>query len=117
MGMSEGNIRNSVINKIIAFLKKNDKAMEILSDIQDIYNESLMIEMVGFERDMIIETLVNDDMFILLEELNRWGDKNVFKCAFKGRPLKSRYILFSAKLTSGSTIVLIDFCVYIIHAI
>lgn len=78
MGMSEGNIRNSVINKIIAFLKKNDKAMEILSDIQDIYNESLMIEMVGFERDMIIETLVNDDMFILLEELNRWPNKESF---------------------------------------
>ena len=78
MGMSEGNIRNSIINKMISFLKKDKYAMELLSDIQDIYNESLMIELMGFEKEAIIEALINDDMFILLEELNRWKNKNVF---------------------------------------
>ena len=78
MGMSEGNIRNSIINKIISFLKKDKRAGEILSDIQDIYNESLMVEMVGYTKEEIIETLVNDDMFILLEELNQWKNKQVF---------------------------------------
>lgn len=78
MGMSEGNIRNSIINKIISFLKKDRRALEILSDIQDIYNESLMVELIGFSKDEILEALVNDDMFILLEELNKWKNKNVF---------------------------------------
>lgn len=78
MGMSEGNIRNSVINKIIAFLKKDRRAIEILSDIQDIYNESIMAELVGFNKEEILEALVNDDMFILLEELNMWKNKGVF---------------------------------------
>ena len=84
MGMSEGNIRNSIINKMISFLKKDRRAMEILSDIQDIYNESLMVELMGFEKEEIIEALVNDDMFILLEELNRWKNKDVFKNALNG---------------------------------
>lgn len=78
MGMSEGNIRNSVINKIIAFLKRNPRAVEILSDIQDIYNESMMVELVGFTREEIVESLTNDDMFILLEELNKWPNKESY---------------------------------------
>ena len=81
MGMSEGNIRNSVINKIISFLKKDRRAIEILSDIQDIYNESIMIELIGFNKEEILEALINDDMFILLEELNMWKNKNVFSNA------------------------------------
>lgn len=82
MGMSEGNIRNSIINKIISFLKKDKKAIEILSDIQDAYNESLMVEMFGMDKEIILEMLINDDMFILLEELNRWNNKNMFLNSF-----------------------------------
>lgn len=81
-GMSEGNIRNSIINKMINFLKKDKKASYILSGIQDIYNESLMVELVGFSKEEILEALVADDTFILLEELNRWNNKNVFANAF-----------------------------------
>ena len=84
MGMSEGNIRNSIINKMISFLKKDKRAMDILMDIQDIYNESLMVELIGYSKEDILEALVNDDMFILLEELNRWKNKDVF-----GRALSS----------------------------
>lgn len=78
MGMSEGNIRNSIINKMIDFLRKDRRATDILSDIQDIYNESLMVSMVSLSREEIMETLINDDIYILLEELNRWKNKNVF---------------------------------------
>lgn len=80
-GMSEGNIRNSIINKIIAFLKKDRKSMELLLDLQDMYNEHLMIELFGFDREYIIERLAEDDIYILLEEINRWTNKNVFKRA------------------------------------
>lgn len=82
LGMSEGNIRNSIINKMITFLKKDKKANYILSGIQSIYNESLMAELIGFSKEEILEALSADDTFILLEELNRWNNKDVFKNAF-----------------------------------
>lgn len=78
LGMSEGNIRNSIINKMILFLKKDKRAIDILQNIQDVYSESLIIELVGFTKEQILESLANDDMFILLEELNRWNNKTVF---------------------------------------
>ena len=80
-GMSEGNIRNSVINKILAFLRTDKELLSILMDIQDIYNEGLMIEMIHMDREQIIETLLNDDTFILLEELNRWSNADKFETA------------------------------------
>lgn len=83
MGMSEGNIRNSVINKMIKFLKNDRKAFEILQDIQDMYTEALMIEMLGYTKDEIFETLINDDMYILLEELTKWNYKTVFNQAMR----------------------------------
>lgn len=83
MGMSEGNIRNSVINKIIKFLKNDRKASEILQDLQDMYTESLMIDMCGYTKEEIYETLINDDMYILLEELTKWNYKTVFNQAMR----------------------------------
>ena len=80
-GMSEGNIRNSVINKILAFLRTDKELLSILMDIQDIYNEGLMVEMIHMDREQIIETLLNDDTFILLEELNRWSNIGHFENA------------------------------------
>lgn len=82
-GMSEGNIRNSVINKILAFLRSDKELLSILQDIQDIYNEGLMIEMIHMDREQILETLLNDDTFILLEEINRWAKKDVFNSTVK----------------------------------
>jgi hypothetical protein len=82
-GMSEGNIRNSVINKIISFLKKDKHAIRILASINQSYNESLMGELFGMDKDTIFETLLNDDIFILLEELNRWNNKEVFKTSIE----------------------------------
>lgn len=80
-GMSEGNIRNAVINKVLAFLKKDKDASELLSNLQSVYNESMMIDLFGADKDSIIEHLLNDDVFILLEELNKWNNKDVFNRA------------------------------------
>jgi RNA polymerase sigma factor (sigma-70 family) len=77
-GMSEGNIRNAVINKIISYLRNDRNAMEIISNLRDLYNESLMLELIGCDADYIVEFLSNDDVYILLEELNRWENKEVF---------------------------------------
>lgn len=80
-GMSEGNIRNSVINKMIAFLKKDKSALELLMDLRESYNESLMIELFGCNKETILERLSNDDIYILLEEITKWNNKDVFKRA------------------------------------
>ena len=37
-----------------------------------------MIELMGCSQEYIIEFLSNDDVYILLEELNRWESKDVF---------------------------------------
>lgn len=78
-GMSEGNIRNSVINKIIKFLRTDKRALNILKQLQESYTISMMTSLVGLNRSMIIDALINDDIFILLEELNSMSDKESFK--------------------------------------
>ncbi len=78
-GMSEGNIRNSVINKIIKFLRTDKRALNILRSLQESYTISMMVSMVGMDKATMLETLINDDIFILLEELNTWSDKESFK--------------------------------------
>lgn len=80
-GMSEGNIRNSVINKILAFLRTDKELLSILMDLQDIYNEGLVVELIHMDREQIIESLLNDDTFILLEEINRWSNAGRFESA------------------------------------
>lgn len=97
-GMSEGNIRNSVINKIIKFLRADKLATNILKHIQESYNISMMTNLIGLEKHEIMEALINDDMFILLEELNMWQDKQSFKYSIENAlnilPEKdSKYIL------------------------
>jgi hypothetical protein len=39
----------------------------------------MMTSLVGLNRSMIIDALINDDIFILLEELNSMSDKESFK--------------------------------------
>ena len=80
-GMSEGNIRNSVINKILAFLRTDKELLSVLMDLQNIYNEGLMVELIHMDREQILETLLNDDTFILLEEINRWSTASQFNSA------------------------------------
>lgn len=72
-----------IVKEIIKKLKNNPKAMEILRDLFDSYNESLMFDLMNLDKQMIIETIIEDDMFILLEELTRWSNKNVYKNAIE----------------------------------
>lgn len=81
--MSEGNIRNSILNKMLKWLRTNPKAKDILADIQDLYTEHLMCDMLNLNREQIIERLASDDIYILLEELNRWKNKSVFDNSLK----------------------------------
>lgn len=70
---------SDIKRRILKFLRNDPKAMQLLRSIHESYNVSLMVQLCGMDRSMIMETLVNDDLFILLEELNKWSDKEVFK--------------------------------------
>lgn len=80
-GMSEGNIKNSVINKINKFIKDTPKAMSLMRELRESYEISLMNELIYNmdNKQLIYESLISNDMFIMLEEMNRWGNKDNFK--------------------------------------
>lgn len=82
-GMSEGNIQNSIIKKMLKYIKNDPKLTDILQDILDIYTESLMAGFVGASKEQIFETLVSDDVYLMLEDLNRWNNKSSFEKAYK----------------------------------
>jgi DNA-directed RNA polymerase specialized sigma subunit len=73
----------AVVNMILNNLKKDKKAMDILMDLQSAYNESLMLDIMNLDREMMIEAILSDDTFILLEELTKWSNKNVYITALK----------------------------------
>lgn len=76
-GMGASTI-TAIVNSVLMFLKKNSKAMDILSDIQTSYNESLMCDVMHLNKDEIVEAILADNTFILLEELTRWSNKSVY---------------------------------------
>lgn len=78
-GMSDGNIQNSIISKILKFLRTNHKAMSLISDIRDTYTESLLSDMVLMGKEYVLETLYSDRTFIMLEEVARWSDKKTLE--------------------------------------
>jgi hypothetical protein len=67
-----------VVRGILNTLKKDKRAMEILMDLQSAYNESLMFDIINLDKDMMVEAIINDDTFILLEELTKWSNKSVY---------------------------------------
>ncbi len=81
-GMSEGNIRNSVINKILKFLKTDVSVRDILQDILDMYTESLLLNNLGQDKNKIIESLIEDDIYMLLEDITKWNNGHQFTAAY-----------------------------------
>ncbi len=78
-GMSEGNIRNSILNKMLKYILNDSKTRHIADALRRIYCESLMKDLVYLDdKQAIYEALIADDMFIMLEELNRWNNKQLF---------------------------------------
>ena len=47
-------------------------------NLKSTYNESIMFDIMNFDKDMMIEALLGDDTFILLEELTKWSNKDVY---------------------------------------
>ena len=55
----------------------------MLSNLRDLYTEHLMCDMLNNSKEQIIEQLAEDDIYILLEELNRWRNKTTFENALR----------------------------------
>lgn len=78
LGISPQLIKGVVYDIVLKKLKQNPKAMEILMDLQSSYNESLMLDIMHFDKNMMVEAILEDDMFILLEELTKWSNRDVY---------------------------------------
>lgn len=78
LGISPSLVKGIVTDIVLKTLKKNPKAMDILMNLRDAYNESLMFDIIGMDKEMMIETIISDDTFIFLEELTRWTNKDVY---------------------------------------
>ena len=70
-----------IVKNIINFLKTDRTTKDILSDIADMYNESLVVQLFQLDKQVIRESLLNDDIYLLFEELNRWADKEAYMMA------------------------------------
>lgn len=77
-GLSTANV--SMINKRIAkFLKEEPSAQPLLNALLMHCQESIFIDNMNKSREEIIEALLQDDMYILLEDLTRWSDPVVLE--------------------------------------
>lgn len=82
-GMSEGNIRNSIINKILKYIHSDPQTRELILDIQDLYTESLLAE--NYKTTDLEHIFANDETYLLLEDMSKLLDprrlKNILKSA------------------------------------
>lgn len=78
LGISPALVAGIVKDGILKKLKSIPKAMEILQDLQTSYNESLMFDIMNLDKEQMIEAILADDTYILLEELTKWSNKNVY---------------------------------------
>ena len=78
LGISPQLVTNIIKEVILKKLKNSSKAMEILSELQSSYNESLMFDIMTLDKEMMVEAILADDTFILLEELTKWSNKDVY---------------------------------------
>lgn len=70
---------SGIIKNMMSYLKDDPKSKSILADLMDIYTESLLVDCIGQSKEGIMESMLQDDIYILLEELTRWSNKEYFK--------------------------------------
>ena len=106
-GVTRGAI-SQTITKIITWLKKNPKSVRILRDLSELYNESLMIQLWRMDREEIMEQLINDDVYLLLESVSPWKTKSAFLNAYRTALTKTKKPSDIEELIDGSYVDLDD---------
>jgi DNA-directed RNA polymerase specialized sigma subunit len=84
LGISPSLVTGIVKEVVLKTLKKNSKAMDILMDLSASYNESIMLDILNLDKSMMIEAILSDDTFILLEELTKWSNKEIYINTIEG---------------------------------
>jgi DNA-directed RNA polymerase specialized sigma subunit len=69
------------VKQIMNFLKSDKKTCAILQDLLTTYTESLIISNTS---DTIMDAMISDDVFIMLQECTRWNSRRVFNNAMGG---------------------------------
>lgn len=65
------------VKEVIKYLKSDKRSMSILSEIMDIYSESLVVDNFRKSREQILEAFASDDIYLLLSEITRWTNKQL----------------------------------------
>ena len=68
-----------IIKNVLNFIKKDRYSKELISEIADMYNESLVVNLYQLDKNIIKENLLNDDIYLLLEEITKWDNKSKFE--------------------------------------
>ncbi len=82
LGVDETQIARTK-RQMISFLQTDKKLLRALSELSDLYTESLLCDIYNLGRETILERLIADDTYVLLEEILKFENKNVFKRAMQ----------------------------------
>lgn len=66
---------NMACKDVIKFLKSNKKTIELLQDLLAVYSESLLVNTTP---ETIMDAMIQDDLFIMLQECTQWTCQRVF---------------------------------------
>lgn len=80
-GMSEGNIRNSIINKILKYIHSDPQTREMILDLQELYTEALLGE--NYKTTDLEKVFASDETYLLLEDMSKLLDPNRLKGALR----------------------------------
>lgn len=69
------------IKHIITFLKSDKKTINLLTDLLSMYSESLIASNTP---QTIMDAMISDNVFIMLQECTRWTNRKVFNNAMGG---------------------------------
>lgn len=78
LGVVEEQI-SRVKREMISFIKTDNKLKNALKVIADMYTESVLCDIYMLGRDCIFERLISDDNYVLLEDITKFDNKNLFK--------------------------------------
>ena len=77
MGITGGAV-SMYVKHIMNFLKSDKKTMKLLVELLSIYSESLIVSNTP---QTIMDAMITDDVFIMLQECTRWTNRKVFNNA------------------------------------
>lgn len=80
MGITGGAV-SMYVKHVMNFLKSDKKTMKLLVELLSVYSESLIASNTP---QTIMDAMITDDIFIMLQECTRWTDRKVFNNAMGG---------------------------------